>query len=128
PFSAFLPRVCRPYSPDPQSRGAPARGVRAGECDGERPSATSGLRRRTSVKVTSAAVVVCTYNRARLLRETLAALQAMTPPRDFDAQIVVVDNNSTDNTRLVIAEAMRNCPIRIIALHESQQGKSFALN
>lgn len=80
------------------------------------------------MKVTSAAVVVCTYNRARLLRETLAALQAMTPPADYHAQIVVVDNNSTDNTRLVIAEAMRNSRIPVTALHESQQGKSFALN
>ena len=80
------------------------------------------------MKVTSASVLICTFNRARLLRETLAALQAMTPPDDFSVQIIVVDNNSTDNTPLVIAEAVRTSPIPVIGLREARQGKSFALN
>jgi glycosyltransferase involved in cell wall biosynthesis len=80
------------------------------------------------VNVRSASVLICTYNRARLLRETLAALQTMTPPGDCDVEIVVVDNNSTDNTRFVIAEAKRTSPMPIVALSETSQGKSFALN
>jgi glycosyltransferase involved in cell wall biosynthesis len=80
------------------------------------------------VKVTSASILICTYNRARLLRETLAALQAMTPPPDCDVEIIVVDNNSSDNTPLVVAEAIRHASIPVIALRESSQGKSFALN
>jgi glucosyl-dolichyl phosphate glucuronosyltransferase len=79
------------------------------------------------VNVRSASVLICTYNRAGMLRETLAALQAMTPP-DAGAEIIVVDNNSTDDTPLVIAEAARNAVIPVVALHETRQGKSFALN
>ena len=80
------------------------------------------------MKVASVSILICTYNRARLLRETLAAIQALTPSRDFDVELIVVDNNSTDNTPLVIAEAIRYSTIPIISLREKQQGKSFALN
>jgi cellulose synthase/poly-beta-1,6-N-acetylglucosamine synthase-like glycosyltransferase len=80
------------------------------------------------VKVSSVTVLVCTYNRARLLRETLAAMQAMEPPADCSVEIIVVDNNSTDNTPLVIAESARAGRYRIVPLHERKQGKSFALN
>jgi cellulose synthase/poly-beta-1,6-N-acetylglucosamine synthase-like glycosyltransferase len=79
------------------------------------------------MNVTSATVLICTYNRAQLLGETLAAMQAMAPP-GAAAEIIVVDNNSTDSTPLVIAEAARNAVIPVIALHETRQGKSFALN
>jgi glycosyltransferase involved in cell wall biosynthesis len=80
------------------------------------------------VKVNSATILICTYNRARLLRETLAALDAMTLPPDCDVEIVVVDNNSSDNTPLVISEAIRHTRIPVVSVHEAAQGKSFALN
>jgi glycosyltransferase involved in cell wall biosynthesis len=80
------------------------------------------------VRVSSASILICTYNRARLLRETLAALQAMTAPPDCRVEIIVVDNNSSDNTPLVIAETMRQAGIPVVGLRESAQGKSFALN
>jgi glycosyltransferase involved in cell wall biosynthesis len=71
--------------------------------------------------------LICTYNRSRLLGETLAALQGMAPS-DVSAEIIVVDNNSTDDTPLVIAEAARHSRVPVVVLHESRQGKSFALN
>ena len=80
------------------------------------------------MKVTSVSVLICTYNRARLLRETLRALSPVTPPADFRVEIIVVDNNSTDNTPLVIAEAAREAVVPVIGLRETAQGKSFALN
>jgi glycosyltransferase involved in cell wall biosynthesis len=80
------------------------------------------------VKVTSVSVLICTYNRAAMLRETLAALRAMTPPAHARVEIIVVDNNSTDTTPLVIAEASRDSAIPVIGLQEQSQGKSFALN
>jgi glucosyl-dolichyl phosphate glucuronosyltransferase len=80
------------------------------------------------VKVGSASILICTYNRARLLRDTLAALQALTLPPDCDVEIIVVDNNSSDNTPLVVAEARRDARIRVVAARETSQGKSFALN
>lgn len=80
------------------------------------------------MKVTSASVLICTYNRAGMLRETLAALQAMTLPDDVRVEIIVVDNNSTDETPLVIIEASRSPRIPVVGLRETSQGKSFALN
>jgi glycosyltransferase involved in cell wall biosynthesis len=80
------------------------------------------------VNVTSVSVLICTYNRARMLRETLAALREMDPPEAARVEIIVVDNNSTDNTALVIAEAAHLSPVPVIHLSEGRQGKSFALN
>ena len=48
-------------------------------------------------------VVIATYNRAADLRETLASLSALRP--DGDWEVIVVDNNSTDDTRGVVEGA-----------------------
>ncbi len=78
--------------------------------------------------VGSVSVLICTYNRARLLRETLLALRAIELPPDCAVEFIVVDNNSTDNTPLVLEEAARDSRVPVVALRETQQGKSFALN
>jgi glucosyl-dolichyl phosphate glucuronosyltransferase len=80
------------------------------------------------VNVSSISVLICTFNRAPLLRETLAALHEMDPPDDCAVQIVVVDNNSTDETPAVVAESMEQARFPVILVRERQQGKSFALN
>ena len=78
--------------------------------------------------VQSVSVLICTYNRARMLRETLAALRELTMPADCDVEILVVDNNSTDDTARVLSEAAAESSVPIVHLKETQQGKSFALN
>ncbi|MGE3955577.1 MAG: glycosyltransferase family 2 protein [Vicinamibacterales bacterium] len=78
--------------------------------------------------VTTVSVLICTYNRARLLEETLAALQQVEPPPDCAVEILVVDNNSTDDTSRVLADAARSGPFTVVPLREARQGKSFALN
>lgn len=80
------------------------------------------------VNVSAITVLICTYNRAWLLRETLAAMQAMVPPSACAVEIIVVDNNSTDDTALVIAESACGGRFPVVSLQERQQGKSFALN
>jgi glycosyltransferase involved in cell wall biosynthesis len=80
------------------------------------------------VTIRSVSVLVCTYNRASFLAETLAALGALRPARDCQVEIVVVDNNSNDATRAVIEEAAAAAPVPIRYVFEAQQGKSFALN
>jgi len=80
------------------------------------------------MRVSGISVLLCTYNRARLLRETLAALQAANPPGDCAVEIIIVDNNSTDNTQAVVAESTAAGPLPIVSLKEPRQGKSFALN
>ena len=78
--------------------------------------------------VHSATILICTYNRAALLREALRAMAGLTPPPNCSVEIVVVDNNSTDSTQRVVAEAAQQSPFPIVSLHETAQGKSFALN
>ena len=74
----------------------------------------------------SATVLICTYNRARLLDATLTSLCRLQASRPWD--IVVVDNNSTDGTREVVARHTASSPVPVTWLFEPTQGKSFALN
>ena len=54
-------------------------------------------------------VAVITYNRSRYLRETLAGLVRQGYPADR-WELLVVDNNSTDDTRDVVASFMASSP------------------
>jgi glycosyltransferase involved in cell wall biosynthesis len=47
-------------------------------------------------------VAICTYNNAPLLDQVLCSLEAQVVPPDLAWNIVVVDNNCTDNTRSVV--------------------------
>ena len=76
----------------------------------------------------SVSVLICTYNRARLLEQTLAALSAAASPPDCEVDVVVIDNNSTDETTSVIARAAQHSRWPIRSALERSQGKSFALN
>jgi glycosyltransferase involved in cell wall biosynthesis len=79
-------------------------------------------------EVDAISVLICTYNRASMLEQTLHALAQSTIPDRCGVEIVVVDNNSTDDTAEVIRRAAAAGPIPIHYIHERQQGKSFALN
>jgi glycosyltransferase involved in cell wall biosynthesis len=78
--------------------------------------------------ISSATILICTYNRAPLLRETLAAMQQMKKPENCAVDIIIVDNNSTDNTAAVVRQASLTTRFPIMLLQERRQGKSFALN
>lgn len=82
----------------------------------------AGMHRRTF------SLVICTYNRAEALRDALRSAIAQESHGQFTHEVIVVDNNSTDETRAVVdAEACRSTvPVRY--LFEARQGKSFALN
>jgi glycosyltransferase involved in cell wall biosynthesis len=68
---------------------------------------------------------ICTYNRASSLRRTLSSLRQM---KDLEAlyEIIVIDNNSTDSTPLIVNEFKSTLPIRRVL--ESSQGLSHARN
>jgi glucosyl-dolichyl phosphate glucuronosyltransferase len=74
------------------------------------------------------AVVICTWNRCARLRETLASLSAAAVPAAVTWEVVVVDNNSTDQTRAVVEEASRDFPVPLRYVFERRQGKSWAMN
>jgi glycosyltransferase involved in cell wall biosynthesis len=84
--------------------------------------------REDRVDVSTASVLICTYNRSARLARTLAYFAALTPPADFAADVIVVDNNSTDATEQTIAAAAAQSRIPIRYARESRQGKGFALN
>ena len=71
-------------------------------------------------------VGICTWNRAHLLEQTLTAMHELEIPSDIHWELLVVNNNSTDDTDNVIEKHKSHLPIRRI--FEPQAGKSFALN
>ena len=71
-------------------------------------------------------VVIATYNRAADLRDTLASLAKLQP--DGPWEVIVVDNNSPDNTRAVVEDAIPSFPADLRYLFEREQGRSPALN
>jgi glucosyl-dolichyl phosphate glucuronosyltransferase len=79
-------------------------------------------------RVNSLSVLICTYNRSHLLEQTLESLQRADPPKDCAVEVIVVDNNSIDDTRQVVHRAAAAGPYPVRYLAEQQQGKGFALN
>jgi glycosyltransferase involved in cell wall biosynthesis len=73
-------------------------------------------------------VVLCTYNRVRSLATALESIATQTVPQSVGWEILVVDNNSSDETRQVVEDFQRRYPKRIRYLFEPQQGLSYARN
>lgn len=74
-----------------------------------------------------ASIIVCTYNRAESLRHTLRCLAALQSPDGTDWEVIVVDNNSNDQTHQVIKDFSTLFP-RLRYEYEEQQGLSYARN
>jgi glycosyltransferase involved in cell wall biosynthesis len=74
-----------------------------------------------------ATVLICTYNRATLLNATLDTLAEMAAP-DMQWDVLVVDNNSSDDTAAVVRSRASGYPVPLRYLLEPHQGKSHALN
>ncbi|SDE90553.1 glycosyltransferase [Rhodospira trueperi] len=71
-------------------------------------------------------VVVCTYNRAKLLETLLESLtEQAADPMCFE--VIVVDNNSHDETKSVCAAAAKRLT-NFVYSHEPKQGLSHARN
>lgn len=71
-------------------------------------------------------VAICTWNRASLLDQTLAAFRDLQVPQDISWELLVVDNNCTDHTASVIEKYHHALPIR--RLLETKQGHCNARN
>ncbi len=70
-------------------------------------------------------VLIPTFNRAKVLSETLEALIRV-DRTGIDCSIVVIDNNSSDNTAEVVKEYGTQLPLSY--LRETRPGKNCALN
>jgi len=71
-------------------------------------------------------IVIATYNRAALLKDTLESLSHLQPGAAWE--VVVVDNNSPDDTRGVVEAAAASYPAPLRYAFEKEQGRSAALN
>jgi GT2 family glycosyltransferase len=72
--------------------------------------------------------ILCTYNRSASLAQALESLAKSIVPEPVEWEILVVDNNSNDQTRAVVAGLIDRFPGRFRYQFESRQGKSYALN
>jgi len=73
-------------------------------------------------------VIISTYNRSEFLSKTLQSLLEQKKEGNFDFDVVIVDNNSSDNTKNVVTSFIPAFNNRLRYLFEPQQGKSYALN
>ena len=74
-------------------------------------------------------IIIPTFNRASSLEKTLSSVTSAPIPPDLEVEVIVVDNNSTDNTRAIV-ERMRP-EFHVIKLDyefEPRQGRSYAVN
>lgn len=73
-------------------------------------------------------VIVCTYNRCKSLATTLDSIMGQRFQEPVEWEILVVDNNSSDQTPEVVEDFSRRYPGRFRYLLESRQGLSQARN
>jgi len=71
-------------------------------------------------------VAICTWNRAELLRQTLEQMCALRIPAGVEWELIVVDNNCTDDTPQVVARFTDRLPVQRVV--EPRQGQSNARN
>jgi glycosyltransferase involved in cell wall biosynthesis len=74
----------------------------------------------------SVTVAICTFNRAKFLRQTLAGITRQDYPADR-LEVLVIDNNSTDDTRAAVAEFATG-PHAPRHVFEARQGLDHARN
>lgn len=73
-------------------------------------------------------VLLCTYNRCQSLAKALDSVAASKLPESLEWEVLVVDNNSHDQSREVTEEFCQRHPGHFRYMFEPQPGKSFALN
>ena len=73
-------------------------------------------------------IILCTYNRAHSLSKALESAANLTVPSSIAWEVLVVDNNSTDDTQKSVETFCNRYPNRFRYLFEPRPGKSHALN
>jgi len=73
-------------------------------------------------------VILCTYNRCQSLSKALESVAASQLPDSIEWEVLIVDNNSKDQTKQVAEGFCRLHPGRFRYWFEAKPGKSNALN
>jgi glucosyl-dolichyl phosphate glucuronosyltransferase len=72
-------------------------------------------------------ILICTCNRAASLLRTIAAIDSLEVPAGVNAELLIVDNGSNDDTAKVV-KASKLRSIRLRYVFEGKKGKSSAYN
>jgi glycosyltransferase involved in cell wall biosynthesis len=78
--------------------------------------------------MTTASVLIPTYQRAALLARALEALARQRVPPGLEWEVVVANNNSTDATPDVVNRCAERVPFAVRQVFESRQGLNYARN
>jgi glucosyl-dolichyl phosphate glucuronosyltransferase len=73
-------------------------------------------------------VVVPTYNRSQLLKCTILSLLKAPIPSGLDVTIILVDNNSKDDTQFMVREIQSQATRNLVYVKEMRQSCSYARN
>ena len=73
-------------------------------------------------------VVVPTYNRSQLLRRTISSLLRAPVPALLEVTVLIVDNNSKDDTEQVVRDIQSQAVRPVVYIKETNQGSSHARN
>lgn len=98
------------------------------------PKATQSPERATLImQPPLLTVLICTHNRAGLLKRALASIYAANQPDGWQVDILVLANACTDSTHALLEAEQDNCVktgswLTLDWLPEPEAGKSFALN
>lgn len=78
-------------------------------------------------KFRTVTIIIPTYNRSKILGKTIESCVNQSYPKE-SFEIIIADNNSTDNTRAVVEEWQKKSDVRITYIHEPRQGAHYARN
>jgi len=76
----------------------------------------------------SLTVAICTYNNSAELALTLCSLSSVDGIRGEGIDVIIIDNNSTDDTKAIASSWFAETGIAGACVQESRQGLSFARN
>ncbi len=73
-------------------------------------------------------IVICCYNSAKLLPETLGNLLSLSVPQEIPYELLIIDNNSSDNTAEIAGKFFRDhsAIMSFRILNQPVQGLSYA--
>ena len=73
-------------------------------------------------------IIICTYNRSHNLPGCVECLAQQQDAETFDWEILIVDNNSSDDTRQVVEQLASVSSVKLRYAFEPQQGLNYARN
>jgi len=73
-------------------------------------------------------ILICTKNRSASLLRTLQSIEGLDSPAGLQWELIVVDNNSSDDTRQVVERFRQTSGLNVVYICEVKRGASSARN